>query len=261
VVIFIYIALTVAMGISALVKGAIYAGIAGIVGPTLCWFAASGLKGSLMVGTSRPKLVGLGAAIAFVAIGIGIVYHSGYWVGLFGYEFTGATWCVVGLVAGWISTTRQHADPRQEMPAAGAQERIISKPDADMIFAFARADWEQYVRQVGPPEGWTVRLMPHETGTALARFSQSTGMGVSVQPLYADDQGPPVMMTIGTYYPREVMRFTDASVKKIEHEARLDLGPAYSVSAKHAKIPDTDMAGIEIIVTHDTVDPRGPKGK
>lgn len=143
--IFIYMLLTVAMGISALVKGAIYPGIAGIVGPTLCWFAASGLKGSLMVGTSRQKLVGLGAAIAFVAIGIGIVYHSGYWVGLFGYEFTGVTWCVVGLVAGWITTTRQHAGPRlQDIPG---QERIISKSDADMIFAFMRPDWEQYVRQ------------------------------------------------------------------------------------------------------------------
>ncbi len=106
---YIYMLLTVVMGVSALSKGAIYPGIAGIVGPTLCWFAASGLKGSLMVGTSSQKFGGLGAAIAFVAVGLGIVYHSGYWVGLFGYQFTGVTWCVVGLVVGWISTTRQHA--------------------------------------------------------------------------------------------------------------------------------------------------------
>lgn len=49
------------------------------------------------------------AAVALVSIGSGLVYHSGYWVGLFGYAFTGVTWCLVGLVAGWISTTRQHA--------------------------------------------------------------------------------------------------------------------------------------------------------
>ena len=107
--VYIYMLLTLAMGISALWKGAVYPGIAGIVGPTLCWFAASGLKGSLLVGSSSQKLAGLAAAIAFVAISIGLVYHSGYWVGLFGYEFTGVTWCLVGLVAGWISTTRQHA--------------------------------------------------------------------------------------------------------------------------------------------------------
>jgi len=107
--IYIYMLLTLAMGVSALWKGAIYPGIAGIVGPTLCWFAASGLKGSLLVGTWSQKLAGLGAAIAFVVVGMGIVYHSGYWVGLFGYEFTGVAWCLAGLVAGWISTTRQHA--------------------------------------------------------------------------------------------------------------------------------------------------------
>lgn len=107
--VYIYMLLTLAMGISAPWKGAVYPGIAGIVGPTLCWFAASGLKGSLLVGGSSQKLAGLAAAIAFVAIATGMVYHSGYWVGLFGYEFTGVTWCLVGLVAGWISTTRQHA--------------------------------------------------------------------------------------------------------------------------------------------------------
>jgi len=32
----------------------------------------------------------------------------------------------------------------QDIPG---QERIISKSDADMIFAFMRPDWEQYVRQ------------------------------------------------------------------------------------------------------------------
>jgi hypothetical protein len=107
--VYIYMMLTLVMGISALWEGAIYPGIAGIVGPTLCWFATSGLKGSLMVGTSAQKFGGLGAAIAFVAVGLGIVYHSGYWVGIFGYEFSGVTWCLVGLVAGWISTSRQHA--------------------------------------------------------------------------------------------------------------------------------------------------------
>jgi hypothetical protein len=107
--VYIYMLLTLVMGISALMKGAIYPGIAGLIGPTLCWFATSGLKGSLIAGTSGQKLGGLTAAIAFIAVGILIVYHSGYWVGLFGYTFTGVTWCIVGLVAGWISTTSRHA--------------------------------------------------------------------------------------------------------------------------------------------------------
>jgi hypothetical protein len=133
-----------------------------------------------------------------------------------------------------------------------AQERIISKPDADMIFAFTRSEWERYVRQVAPPEGWTLRLLPHDTGTALARFNRSTGIGASVQPLFKDDQGPPAMIVVGTYYPLSSMRFNDESIKKIEQAARLDLGPTYSVSVNPAKMPGTNIEGIELIVTRAT---------
>jgi hypothetical protein len=141
---------------------------------------------------------------------------------------------------------------------AAAQERIISKPDADMIFAFTRAEWERYVRQVAPPEGWTLRLQPHDTGTGLARFNRSTGIGASIQPLFSDDQGPPGMIVAGSYYPLGFMRITDALIKKIEQAARLDLGPAYSVSANHAKMPGTNIEAIELIVTRDTVATRRP---
>ena len=108
--VYIYILLTLATGISALVKGSTYAGIAGIIGPTLCWFAASGLKGSLLVGSASQKWAGVGMAVLFAAAGIGIVYHSGFWVDLFGYSLPGIVWCLVGLAAGWISTTKQHAE-------------------------------------------------------------------------------------------------------------------------------------------------------
>lgn len=106
---YIYIVIAVLAGISAVVKGAVYAGISGIVGPTLCWWAASGLKGSLMVGTPAQKVGGLAAAIVFAVAGFGLVYHSGYWVSLFGYDLTGVTWCAIGVVVGFIATKREHA--------------------------------------------------------------------------------------------------------------------------------------------------------
>src|SRR4030095_690115 len=84
---------------------------------------------------------------------------------------------------------------------ATVQEPIISKADADMIFAFTRSEWERYVRQVAPPEGWTLRLFPHDAGTTLARFNRATGIGVGVQPLFPEDQGPPDMIILGSYYP------------------------------------------------------------
>ena len=107
--VYIYTMLSVVMGISALLKGAIYPGIAGIAGPILCWFATSCLKGSLLVGDTKDKLGGLAAGLLFALVGIGIVYHSGYWVGIFSYDFTGVMWCIIGLIAGWVSTTKQHA--------------------------------------------------------------------------------------------------------------------------------------------------------
>ena len=75
---YIYILLTIAMGIAAIFRGGMYPGIAGLVGPTLCRFAGSGLKGSLLVGTGSQKLGGLATAIVFLIIGFGVVYHSGY---------------------------------------------------------------------------------------------------------------------------------------------------------------------------------------
>src|SRR5712691_2899414 len=106
---YVYVMGTLAMGISALFKGSIYAGIAGIVGPTLCSFGVVGLKASLMVGTQSQKVGGLVAAIACVGIGLGIVYHSGYWVRIFSYELTGVAWCTIGLVVGYVTTKREHA--------------------------------------------------------------------------------------------------------------------------------------------------------
>ena len=106
---YIYILLTVAMGIAAIFKAAVYPGIAGLIGPTMCWFAGSGLKGSLLVGTGSQKLGGLATAIVFLVIGFGVVYHSGYWASILGYDLTGVAWCAIGLVAGFLFTKKTYA--------------------------------------------------------------------------------------------------------------------------------------------------------
>ena len=106
---YIYMLMSVLMGIAAMFKGALYAGITGIVGPLLSWWAAAGLKGSLMVGTRSQKLWGLVSAIVFVVIGFGLVFHSGYWVSIFGLGLGGVTWCAIGLVVGYLAAKREHA--------------------------------------------------------------------------------------------------------------------------------------------------------
>jgi hypothetical protein len=146
----------------------------------------------------------------------------------------------------------QHAGViRKADKTATAQGPFISKPDADMIFAFTRAEWERYARQVTAPEGWTLRLQPFDTGTMIARFNQSTGIGKSVQALFANDQEPPIRILVGSYYPVGFMRITTEVLKQTEQAARLELGPAYSVWANDAApaMPGADLEAIEVIVT------------
>jgi hypothetical protein len=69
------------------------------------------------------------------------------------------------------------------------------------------------------------------------------------------------MLVVGSYYPPGFRRFTEEVVKQIERAAQLDLGPAYSVSANHAKLPGTNLEGVELTVMRNTVDPREPKGR
>jgi len=133
---------------------------------------------------------------------------------------------------------------------ATAQEPIISKPDADKIFALTREEWERYARQVTAPDGWTLRLQPFNTGTMIVRFNQSTGIGTSVQALFTNDQEPPRRILVGRYYPVGFMRITWEVVKWIEQAARFELGPAYSVWANIATpaIPGANLVAIELIV-------------
>jgi hypothetical protein len=62
-------------GIDAISKGAVYPGIAGIIGAASCLFAGSGFKGSLILRTTAQRLSGKVAALGLAVIGIGLVYH------------------------------------------------------------------------------------------------------------------------------------------------------------------------------------------
>ena len=97
----IYILVTLVTAGSVLWHGAAYAGVAGIVGPIMCWFAGSGFRGS-MATVGRHRAAGFGAALLFTAIGNGIVYHSGFSLDLVGHSVPGIAWCLIGLVFGWM---------------------------------------------------------------------------------------------------------------------------------------------------------------
>lgn len=133
-----------------------------------------------------------------------------------------------------------------------AEERIVTKQDADRIFQLNRTEWNGQAKQMFHPEGWKLRLNPLETGTTVMAFEPKTGMGLSVQPLFPGPQGPPNMLIVGSYYPAGTFReFTDELKRRMEADARADLGPGYSVSISFSRMaaPPPGLDVVEVIIT------------
>jgi hypothetical protein len=124
---------------------------------------------------------------------------------------------------------------------------IISKQDADKMFGMNRSAWESYAKRMTHPLGWRTRLLPQDTGTGFAAFDPTTGMGLSVQPLFENETGPPGMIVVGSWYPVGRLRLTPALAADTERAAQRDLGPGYSVSASSVKLPG--LEGIELMVS------------
>jgi len=138
------------------------------------------------------------------------------------------------------------------LAAAGSQERIVNKGDADRIFGLTRPQWEAEAKQMVHPGGWKVRLNPVATGTGLMAFDPKTGTGLSVQPFFRDRQGPPEMLIVGSYFPAGTFReFSEQLKRDMEAAARSDLGPAYSVTISFSRMasPAPGLDVVEVIIT------------
>lgn len=84
--------------------------LAFFVGSILAVFGGSGLKGSLLVGTPGQKVAGLGAGLAFLAVGAGLVYWSNVHPQIFGLHIPKSAWGVLGFAIGFQFTTRSDAE-------------------------------------------------------------------------------------------------------------------------------------------------------
>ena len=147
----------------------------------------------------------------------------------------------------YLSLREKYERHALKTPSAPSSERIINKQDADYIFSLNRPGWERYVQRMVHPDGWKVRFGHHETGTSVMAFDPNTGIGLSVQPLYNNDDSPPTFLIVGSYYPLgSLPAFTDDFKSNLEREAAKDLGPAYSVSASYSKMPPFES--IELMI-------------
>lgn len=133
-------------------------------------------------------------------------------------------------------------------PATVSAESIVNKSDADHIFSINLNAWNAYAAGMTHPDGWKVKLSNQDTGITVMAFSPTTGMGMSIQPLYKNDVEPPHQLIVGSFYPKgSLPPFSKDFRKKLESEAQKDLGRNYSIRAIRADISTWD--GIELILT------------
>ena len=143
--------------------------------------------------------------------------------------------------------------------ASANQENIVNKQDTDRIFSFNRAQWESYARQVTHPPGWKVQLRPLETGTGLMALDLEKGMGLSVQPLFMDEESPPMTLIVGSYYPAGTLpTFSDDLRRQMEASASADLGTAYSVSISFKRMSPFGIAFdvVDVMIQRASPEPK-----
>jgi len=135
---------------------------------------------------------------------------------------------------------------------SAAQERIVSKQDADRIFGLNRSQWEAEARRMIESQSWKVLPGAGTQGTGVIATDPRTGVGLAVRPSYRDAQGPPETLVVGSYYPSGTFRrFSDQTRREMEAAAGSDLGKAYSVevafSSSTTPAPGYDV--LELIIT------------
>jgi hypothetical protein len=109
------------------------------------------------------------------------------------------------------------------------------------------------IRQAdGPPARLDRPTQPIETGTGVMAFDATTGMGLAVQPFFQDAEGPPDMLSVGSYCPAGTFReFSDELKQDMEVAAQSDLGPGYSVRISFSKVasPAPGFDVVEVTIT------------
>ena len=135
---------------------------------------------------------------------------------------------------------------------SAAQERLVSKQDADRIFGLNRTQWEAEARRMVDSQTW--KVLPGATGqaTGVIATDPKTGVGLAVRPSFRDTQGPPETLVVGSYYPSGTFRrFSDQTRREMESVAGSDLGRAYAVevafSSTTSPAPGYDV--VELIIT------------
>ncbi len=128
-------------------------------------------------------------------------------------------------------------------------ENVLSKKDADSIFSMKKEKWELTAPKYAYPN-WEMKLKKFTTGSMVAAFDNSTGYGLSIQPMYKDDTSFPTSLIVGSFYPKGTIKDFNRLQKQIEVDATKDLGNIYNVAAKYYVVTP-NIEEIELTVTRN----------
>ena len=88
----------------------------------------------------------------------------------------------------------------------------------------------------------------HETGSQVAAYDPSTGVGHSIQPIFENENVAPTMVIVGNYFPVAILpAITGELLRDMETATQNDLGPSYNVRLAHNTTQQMEM--IDMLVT------------
>ena len=102
----------------------------------------------------------------------------------------------------------------------GSHEKLLTKAQVDEVFSFTRPQWEAGAAVRFVPMGWHVQFSRHDTGLQVIGYEPLTGFGFSVQPLYANDTDPPIMVIIRNYFLPGKIAANDGAVTEGPRSSR-----------------------------------------
>jgi len=136
------------------------------------------------------------------------------------------------------------------VPSSG-QERLVSKQDADRIFALNRSQWEAEARRMVESQTWKVLPGSSKGATGVIATDPRTGVGLAVRPSFKSPASPDALV-VGSYYPVGTFRrFSDQTRREMESAAGSNLGSAYSVTVAFSTTPSPAPGYdvVEVIIT------------
>lgn len=146
--------------------------------------------------------------------------------------------------------SRNKYGDREKHAMALTLEPMVGKKEVDFLFALKMSEWQKGAKKFFACD-WNITSGEHETGNRVIGFHPSTGLGVSVQPMYSNDDDPPFMIIVGNYIPLGGLPpITGDAIKDINASMRHNLGSAYNVRCSYRTFEG--MGLLEIVLTQST---------